>query len=88
MTDTQRAWWCTDMVHLLYSAGTCLGAGAYVLRQPQCLNISWQPPPQQQAVADAFVCISAGFFGFQLWTLVHHRWLELCVFLPLVQRSV
>lgn len=70
-----QAWWCTDMVHLVYSALSFAAAAAYVAHHPSALSVTWTPTPHQAGLLpDLLVCTSAGFFGFQLWTLVRNRW--------------
>lgn len=69
-----RAWWCTDVVHLIYSALSFAAAAVYVARHPAALSVLWKPSPSQAGLLpDLLVCTSAGFFGFQLWTLVRNR---------------
>ncbi|BDA46075.1 probable cyclopropane-fatty-acyl-phospholipid synthase at C-terminar half [Coccomyxa sp. Obi] len=69
-----QAWWCTDLVHLVYSALSFAAAAAYVAHHPSALSVTWTPTPEQAGLLpDLLVCISAGFFGFQLWTLVRNR---------------
>lgn len=84
-----KAWWCADLVHIVYSAGVFLAASAYIYRCPRALFITWSPTEEEAgALPDMLVCISAGFFGFQLWALVCTRWavpqLHLC---PLCTRQ-
>lgn len=70
-----KAWWCVDLVHIVYSAGVFLAASAYILRCPGAFFITWSPTKEEAgALPDMLVCISAGFFGFQLWALVCTRW--------------
>ncbi|EIE24233.1 cyclopropane fatty acid synthase [Coccomyxa subellipsoidea C-169] len=69
-----QAWWCTDVVHLVYSALSFAAAAAYVARHPAALSVGWTPSAAQAGLLpDLLVCTSAGFFGFQLWTLVRNR---------------
>ena len=63
---------CTTMVHLTYSAGALVGAVWLIMTQAHRLAITWRcPDGGSSPLADALVCISAGFFAFQLWMLVH-----------------
>ncbi|KAK9804082.1 hypothetical protein WJX73_004574 [Symbiochloris irregularis] len=73
---------CALVVHLGYSGLACLAAACLVVAQPQMLSLHWKGQqgsglgPERLTVgplADALVCISAGFFAFQLWALVHRR---------------
>ena len=60
---------------MLYSAAVFLCAAAYTLEHPQAFLITWSPPRAKAGLLpDVLVCISAGFFGFQLWALVCTRW--------------
>lgn len=60
---------------MVYSAAVFLAAAVYTLRQPQALFITWNPTHEEAGVLpDVLVCISAGFFGFQLWALVCTRY--------------
>lgn len=64
-------WFCSDMVHLLYSAGASVAAAAYLVSEPGALDVG--APPAATAVPDAIVCVSAGFCAFLLWILVAYR---------------
>ncbi|KAK9818144.1 hypothetical protein WJX72_007777 [[Myrmecia] bisecta] len=69
-----RSWWSTDIVHVLYSGCMFVVAAGYVISQPSALDIHWVAPPGPASrLPTALICVAAGFFGFQLWTLVHHR---------------
>ena len=48
-----QAWWCADVVHIIYSACTALAAMSYVVWQPRALLITWEPtsPAQVQLPA-------------------------------------
>ena len=62
------------MVHIIYSALTFGAAAAYVMRQPKALLVSWAPTAAEAGLLpDVVVCMSAGFFAFQLWMLVRTR---------------
>jgi hypothetical protein len=71
MEPETRVWWCTDVVHLLYSAGVSMAAVAYIITTPAALDVA--APPALTAVPDAIVCVSAGFCAFLLWILVAYR---------------
>ena len=69
--------WCSLLLHLGYSSLAFLTAACLTLTHPQSWDLHWRPLHEGRvhvcALADALVCISAGFFAFQLWTLVHER---------------
>ncbi|KAK9821949.1 hypothetical protein WJX81_001503 [Elliptochloris bilobata] len=71
----ERAAWCMDIVHLLFSGGAAVGAATFVATAPAALDARWAPPPDGDAAgaADLLACVAAGFYGFQLWALVRHR---------------
>ena len=71
----ERAAWCMDAVHLLFSGAAAAGAAAYVAAAPAALHARWAPPADSDAAAaaDLLACVAAGFYGFQLWALVRHR---------------
>jgi hypothetical protein len=71
MEPEARVWWCTDLVHLLYSAGASAAAAAHLASTPAALDAAH--PPAATAVPDAIVCVSAGFCAFLLWILVAYR---------------
>jgi hypothetical protein len=72
-TDGQ-AWWCADVVHIMYSGLTFSAAALYVACQPRALLVSWAPSVREAGLLpDLVVCTSAGFFAFQLWMLVRTR---------------
>ena len=37
------------------------------------LSVAAQPAEADALLPDVMVCVSAGFFAFHLWALVHHR---------------
>ena len=76
MEPETRVWWCTDVVHLLYSAGASMAAVAYIISTPAALDVA--APPGLTAVPDAIVCVSAGFCAFLLWILVAYRYADRC----------
>ena len=71
----ERAAWCMDAVHLLFSGAAAAGAATFVAAAPNALDARWAPPPDSDAAAaaDLLACVAAGFYGFQLWALVRHR---------------
>ena len=74
LSRDSKAWWCADVVHMLYSATVFLSAAAYTLGHPRAFLITWSPARAEAGLLpDVLVCISAGFFGFQLWALVCTR---------------
>ena len=74
LSRDSKAWWCADVVHMLYSAAVFLSAAAYTLEHPRAFLITWSPAGAEPGLLpDVLVCISAGFFGFQLWALVCTR---------------
>lgn len=74
LSRDSKAWWCADVVHMLYSAAVFLSAAAYTLEHPRAFLITWSPARAEPGLLpDVLVCISAGFFGFQLWALVCTR---------------
>ena len=74
LSRDSKAWWCADVVHMLYSAAVFLSAAAYTLGHPRAFLITWSPARAEPGLLpDVLVCISAGFFGFQLWALVCTR---------------
>lgn len=72
MDPAAKVWWCTDVVHLLYSAGVSVAAATYLVLQPGALSVA--SPPVATGVPDALVCISAGFCAFLLWILLAYRY--------------
>ena len=73
MAAETHAAWCASCLHLAYSGLTLLACCMLLLTQPRSLDITWKPLGVGTALPDALVCCSAGFFAFQLWTLVHQR---------------
>ena len=75
LSRDSKAWWCADVVHMLYSAAVFLSAAAYTLEHPRAFLITWSTARAEAGLLpDVLVCVSAGFFGFQLWALVCTRW--------------
>ena len=77
MEPEARVWWCTDLVHVLYSACASMAAAAYLASTPAALDVAH--PPALTTVPDAIVCVSAGFCAFLLWILVAYRCVRPCM---------
>ena len=71
LDEREQAWWALDMVHLLYSAG--VSATVLLRGRASWLSVAAPPAGAQALLPDVIVCVSAGFFAFHLWALVHHR---------------
>ena len=71
LTSSAQAQWCAAVLHLGYSMCTFVGAVWLLATNPRRLGIALSSPHDGSPLADALVCISAGFFAFHLWTLVH-----------------
>ncbi|MEW5297105.1 MAG: hypothetical protein WDW36_000333 [Sanguina aurantia] len=71
LSSERQAWWCADVVHLLYSASVSLAALAYALQTPASLRLS--SPPTDTALPSVIVAASAGFYAFHLWVCVRNR---------------
>ena len=71
LPPAKRAWWCADVMQMLYSGGAALAAGAYVLAEPRALQLG--APPPSAALPAALVAASTGYFAFQLWVCIENR---------------
>lgn len=70
-SQDMTALWNLQAVHVAYSACTALCAGGYVMAHPGALfSVHSQT---SDALPRALTALSAGFFGFVLWTEIHAR---------------
>lgn len=58
-------------MHLLYSGG--VSATVLLCGRASWLSVAAPPADADALLPDVIVCVSAGFFAFHLWALVHHR---------------
>ena len=58
-------------MHLLYSAA--VSATVLLRGRIGWLSVAAPPAGSDALLPDVIVCVSAGFFAFHLWALVHHR---------------
>jgi hypothetical protein len=54
----RQAWFCADVVHLIYSAGASTAALYYLHSDPSALNLHTQP--QDQHMASVIIAASTG----------------------------
>ena len=71
LEEREQAWWALDLVHLLYSAA--ISATVLLRGRVDWLSVAAPPADADALLPDVIVCVSAGFFAFHLWALVHHR---------------
>lgn len=71
MSRKDQGLWTTLLLHMAYSTLMLSAVAWLLLMNPQAWDITWVPPAGAIALPDALVCISAGFFAFRLWALVH-----------------
>ena len=73
MEAERQVQWRTALLHLAYSCCTLLGVAWLLLTQLHTVSITGRGAAGSSTLPDALVCSSAGFFAFQLWSLVHNR---------------
>ncbi|KAF5839621.1 cyclopropane fatty acid synthase [Dunaliella salina] len=71
LTPHAQAWWCADLIHLVFSASMAAASTLYLLREPAALRLYDQPTNTHQP--SLLVAASAGFFAFYLWLCIRYR---------------